>query len=174
MRRAILSSVILVTLVMLAGCTLNKDFSFDIEKSFAVSSTNLTDYSNMQIIDPTSNSDFNNNKDHISAINVTSATYTITSATVVPGQVVTAKLGVADANGLSPALLVPFTPFTIAVDATGSLPVDNTVANQLSAWLKASPNKAQITLTAHTTVAQTNFVVNIKLHVTATYTASIL
>lgn len=174
MRKAILSSVILVTLVMLAGCTLNQDFSFDINQSFTVSSTTLTDYSKMQIIDPTSNNDFNSNKDHITAINVTSATYTITRATVVPGQVVTAKLEAADASGNSMALLVPFTPFTIAMGATGNLPVDITVANQLGNWLKASPNKAQVTLTAHTTAAPTDFDVTIKLHVTATYTASIL
>src|SRR6186713_488338 len=93
---------------LISGCTVNKDFSFDIEKDLPVNQpTGTTFTTSVTVKGSDFSSDFDKYKDDISNVDVESATYTILSAVPKsPAQeIINATLTVADLNGGAPIIV---------------------------------------------------------------------
>ena len=88
------------------GCTVDKDFSFELEKEFEVDHSSTT-YSDSSDIDVTEeSSDFEDYKDDISKISLEEASYTITYFHGTATQtILTSQLQVGEVTGGAPTLL---------------------------------------------------------------------
>ncbi|MBN2541228.1 hypothetical protein JXI42_00020 [bacterium] len=96
----------LFVFVMLLSCSVEKDFTFEVEMEFEVD-YGSTSYSIVDDIDVTDySSDFDEYKDDIESVTLEEATYTVTSFTGPLTQVITlAELKVGETSGATPTVL---------------------------------------------------------------------
>ena len=176
MRRVLFSSVALVFVVMLAGCTINHDFTFTIDKTYTIQDPTKLSYSINQVLDASaSSSDFSKYASDLSSVEIQSATYTITRNAGGAGQTVSATIMVSDANNANQGTLAtaPNVNIPASVGVETPLNIDKTVGTNLGNWLKNSPYKANATLNATTNTAPTDFDLKLTFHIKATYSAGL-
>jgi hypothetical protein len=178
MKQLLLCASLITFLFLGSGCTVNKDFSFDIDYDLPVNQPAGTTYSTTKTVKASEySSDFDKYKDDISNVDVESATYTILSATPAsPAQTIqNATLTVADLSGGSPVVVSTVSNINLAssIGVESPLPLTDAGKQKIEDQLRGSEGAATFTFTGMINEAPTVFTVKFKLHLKATYSKTI-
>lgn len=163
----------------IGGCTVTKDFGFDIDYDMAVNETGSgTTYATSATVKASDySSDFDKYKEDISNVDIESATYTILSS--VPKspaqQIINATLTVADLKGGTPVLVgtVSNINLTTALGVETDLPLTDEGKQKIEDQLRGSDGAAIFTFSGSTNEMPIIFTVKFKLNLKATYEKTI-
>lgn len=178
MKQLLLCVSFITFLFIGSGCTVNKDFSFDIDYTLPVNQPTGTTYTTSQTVKASDYStDFDKYKDDISNVDVESATYTIETATPSsPGQTLqNATLTVADLKGGTPVIVSTVSNIVLAtsIGVESPLPLTDEGKQKIEDQLRGSDGAATFTFMGTINEAPTVFTVKFKLHLKATYEKTI-
>jgi len=169
----------LILFAFVSGCTVKKDFSFDIDYDLPVNETGSgTTYATSSTVKASDySSDFDKYKEDISNVDVESATYTIlTAVPKSPAQtIINATLTVADLKGGAPVLVgtVSNINLTTALGVETDLPLTDEGKQKIEDQLRGSDGAAVFTFSGSTNEMPIIFTVKFKLNLKATYEKTI-
>lgn len=163
---------------MINGCTVNKDFSFDIDYDLCASQPTSTTYSTSKTVyGKDYSSDFDKYKSDISNVDVESVTFTILSSTVTsPSQeIVTATASAGDVSGGAPTILgtVNNINLTTALGVETPLPLTDAGKQKVEDLLLGSDGGGTFYFTGTSNDKPVIFCVKFKMHLKATYEKTI-
>lgn len=169
---------VLALAAMMNGCTVNKDFSFDIDYDLCANEINSTTYSAAKTVyGKDYSSDFDKYKSDISNVDVESATFTILSSTVTsPSQeIVTATASAGDASGGAPVVIgtVSNINLTTALNVETPLPLTDAGKQKIEDLLLGSDGGGTFYFTGTSNDKPVIFCVKFKLNLKATYEKTI-
>lgn len=169
---------ILALTAFISGCTVTKDFGFDIDYTLPVNQPTGTTYSTSVTVKGSDHSsDFDKYKSDISNVDVESATYTIVSSDPKsPTQeLLNATLKVADLNGGTEVIVgtVSNINLTTAVGTETNLPLTEDGKQKIEDQLRGSDGAATFTFSGTANETPITFTVKFKLHLKATYEKTI-
>lgn len=161
-----------------SGCTVNKDFSFDIDYDLCANEMNSTTYSTTKTVyGKDYSSDFDKYKADISNVDVESATFTILSSTVTsPSQeILTATASAADVSGGAPVVIgsVSNINLTTALGVETPLPLTDAGKQKVEDLLLGSDGGGIFTFVGTSNDKPVIFCVKFKLNLKATYEKTI-
>jgi hypothetical protein len=169
--------LVLATFMAISGCSVSKDFEFDLERDFTVVSANSA-YSQTSDVDVTTlSSDFTTYKDDLENVEVVSATYTVTYFNGPATQNITsATLTVADPASPTPQIISTMTNVNlISVAAvTQTIPVESAGSDKLVQLVKNSPYTVRLAFGGAVNETPVNFIIKFKVKLKVTYTKHII
>ncbi|GEM_PF-750332 len=172
----------LIAIVLIAfsfsACSVNKDFSFAIEKQFVVTGYNSLTYSSIDTVNARqSSSDFDKYKGDISSLDISSATYTITYFSGPSSQKITSgTLSVGDVNGSAPKVIATVSDISLGSIMGTAQPLTLTADGKqyFKDLLMGGSSSALLYFTATTNQTPITFTVLFHFNLSATYSKSII
>ncbi|HEY6172053.1 MAG TPA: hypothetical protein VIX80_07340 [Candidatus Kapabacteria bacterium] len=169
---------ILALTAMINGCTVSKDFSFDIDYDLCANEINSTSYSATDTVyGKTYSSDFDKYKEDISNVDVESATFTILTSTVTsPSQeIVKVTASVADVSGGAFTEIGSAININLTTKRGVETPLDLTQAgkDKIETLLLGSDGGGIFKFEGTSNDKPVIFCVKFKLHLKATYEKTI-
>jgi hypothetical protein len=168
---------VLALAAMINGCTVNKDFSFDIDYDLCANQPTSTTYSvSKTVYGKDYSSDFDKYKSDISNVDVESATFTIISSTVTsPSQeIVTATASAGDVSGGAPVVIGSVNNINLSrLNEEIPLPLTDAGKQKIEDLLLGSDGGGTFYFTGSSNDKPVIFCVKFKLHLKATYEKTI-
>ena len=172
----LLASAVLAS--VLTGCSLDKDFTFSIEKDFVVNNYSSTTYSRSDTVDASkSSSDYSKYKSDLKSLDIQSASYTITYFSGSAAQkIVTGTLNVGSLGSVPSKILATVSDVILSSVASITQPLTLTDDGKqyFKDQLMGSTSSAIINLSLTTNQAPISFTVRIHFDIKAKYSKSIL
>lgn len=160
-----------------SGCTVNKDFTFDIDYDLCANEQNNTTYSTTKTVyGKDYSSDFDKYKADISNVEVESATFTILSSTVTsPTQeIVTATASAGDVSGGAPVVIGTLNNVSLSdIGVEKPLPLTDAGKQKVEDLLLGSDGGGIFSFTGTSNDKPVIFCVKFKLNLKATYEKTI-
>jgi len=177
MKRVTLLMAFILLALVLTGCTLTKDFEFDIEREFDVTHPHST-YSTVEDVDATeSSSDFEKYKEDLEDLELQAAYYTVTYNGNSSTQTVThAVLSVDEMGGTTPIELSHVDNINLdsVLNTETKLTVNSDGEDKLIKLLEKSPYSARFTFDGTVTEEPVDFKVKFRLRFKVTYKKKII
>jgi hypothetical protein len=169
---------VLALAAMINGCTVNKDFSFDIDYDLCAAEMNNTTYSaSKTVYGKDYSSDFDKYKSDISNVDVESITFTILSSTPTsPSQeIVTATASAGDVSGGAPVVIGTVNNVNLTTALGVETPLDLTPAGKqkVEDLLLGSDGGGIFKFEGTSNDKPVIFCVKFKMHLKATYEKTI-
>jgi hypothetical protein len=177
MKKVTLLMAFILLALMLTGCTLTKDFEFDIEREFDVRHPHRT-YSTVEDVDATEySSDFEKYKEDLEDLELEAAYYTVTYNGNTSAQTVThAVLSVDEIGGTIPVELSHVDNINLdsVLNTEIKLTVNSGGEDELIKLLEKSPYSARFTFDGTVTEEPVDFKVKFRLRFKVTYKKKII
>ncbi|MBS1902816.1 MAG: hypothetical protein JSS75_03855 [Bacteroidetes bacterium] len=176
MRQLLFLALIATTPILLNSCTVNKDFSFGLDREFVVNNYSSTTYSRSDTADANkASSDFTKYKSDMQSLEIERATYTITSFSGSATQtIVSGSLAVSDIRGGTSITLASISNVNLSSVAamTQELPLSDAGKQFFKDQLLGSAGAAILTFSATTNETPITFTVRFHFDIKATYEKS--
>ncbi|MBP7462328.1 MAG: hypothetical protein KBA26_13655 [Candidatus Delongbacteria bacterium] len=171
MKKTIMSLILLTSLILF-GCTAEKDFTMKFDKTYNLDYA-LTEFAAPSLqINAGNNENFNKYKDDIKSVELQKVTYTITNFVGSATQTLDTAVVIVDSiNTLSRIGHITLANVA-AVEQV--LPYDQTIADQLAAKMLNSPHTAEVRFHGRVNQAPVKFTIKFTFEFKVTYKKKIL
>ncbi len=178
MNKLLIWALSVTTIFSIVGCSVDKDFSFTLEKEFSATNYQNATYSTSATMDAKqSSSDFDKYRSDLKSLDIESGSYTITYFQGSATQTIeSGTISVSDVNGGAQHTIATISNVNLMAVAgqTQPLTLDDAGKQFFKDQLLSSASAATVYLTATTNQTPITFTIKLSFKVKASYSKSIL